>query len=148
MASRLAPTVTPDTAFFWDGLKEHTLLQAIARVNRTAENKNYGLVVDYWGVSEALQEAQPQVAPRRVAVHTHDGADRAVGPPFEQMPTMDTAVVGRHVDRARPRRVDAPLLPLLGTRTCRSAHAGIALMTGSAVARSPRAHRPLTRRSR
>ena len=26
MASRLAPTVTPDTAFFWDGLKEHRLL--------------------------------------------------------------------------------------------------------------------------
>ena len=26
MASRLAPTITPDTAFFWDGLKEHKLL--------------------------------------------------------------------------------------------------------------------------
>lgn len=39
------------------GLKEHTLLQAIARVNRRADGKDYGLVVDYWGVSEALQEA-------------------------------------------------------------------------------------------
>ena len=38
-------------------LKEHTLLQAIARVNRTAEAKSYGLVVDYWGVSQSLQEA-------------------------------------------------------------------------------------------
>jgi type I restriction enzyme R subunit len=38
-------------------LKEHTLFQAIARVNRPAELKTYGLVVDYWGVSEALQEA-------------------------------------------------------------------------------------------
>ena len=36
-------------------LKEHTLLQAIARVNRTYPKKNYGLVVDYWGVSEELQ---------------------------------------------------------------------------------------------
>lgn len=38
-------------------LKEHTLLQAIARVNRTAEKKDYGLVVDYWGISKDLQEA-------------------------------------------------------------------------------------------
>ena len=39
-------------------LKEHTLLQAIARVNRPlGEEKTYGLVVDYWGVSEKLQEA-------------------------------------------------------------------------------------------
>jgi len=38
-------------------LKEHTLLQAIARVNRTADKKTYGLVVDYWGVSAELQDA-------------------------------------------------------------------------------------------
>ena len=38
-------------------LKEHTLLQAIARVNRTAEKKDYGLVVDYWGISRDLQAA-------------------------------------------------------------------------------------------
>ncbi|MGK7930979.1 MAG: type I restriction endonuclease subunit R [Microcystaceae cyanobacterium] len=31
-------------------MKEHELLQAIARVNRTAHNKDYGLVVDYYGV--------------------------------------------------------------------------------------------------
>lgn len=48
------------------GLREHTLLQAIARVNRPctiarvdgAESaKEYGLVVDYWGVSQELDEA-------------------------------------------------------------------------------------------
>jgi type I restriction enzyme R subunit len=38
-------------------LKEHNLLQAVARVNRTADKKNYGLIVDYWGVSRDLQEA-------------------------------------------------------------------------------------------
>ncbi|MGB8952293.1 MAG: type I restriction endonuclease subunit R [Candidatus Aminicenantales bacterium] len=38
-------------------LKEHTLLQAIARVNRTADKKDYGLVVDYWGISRDLQQA-------------------------------------------------------------------------------------------
>ena len=38
-------------------LKEHTLLQAIARVNRTYERKQFGLVIDYWGVSAELQDA-------------------------------------------------------------------------------------------
>lgn len=38
-------------------LKEHTLLQAIARVNRTYKHKKYGLVVDYWGISADLQAA-------------------------------------------------------------------------------------------
>jgi type I restriction enzyme R subunit len=38
-------------------LKEHNLLQAIARVNRPANQKGYGLIVDYFGVSEFLKEA-------------------------------------------------------------------------------------------
>lgn len=39
------------------GPVEHDLLQTIARVNRTADGKTYGLIVDYWGVSEDLQAA-------------------------------------------------------------------------------------------
>lgn len=38
-------------------LKEHTLLQAIARVNRTLEGKNAGYIVDYHGVVEHLDHA-------------------------------------------------------------------------------------------
>ena len=46
-------------------LREHGLLQAVARVNRRFSHehdgvpteKNYGLVVDYHGVSQDLQEA-------------------------------------------------------------------------------------------
>lgn len=38
-------------------LREHTLLQAIARVNRTADKKAYGLVVDYWGDNRRITEA-------------------------------------------------------------------------------------------
>ena len=38
-------------------LKEHTLLQAIARTNRTYPRKNFGLVVDYVGVGRELAEA-------------------------------------------------------------------------------------------
>jgi type I restriction enzyme R subunit len=38
-------------------IKEAELLQAIARVNRTASGKNVGYVVDYYGVGEHLKEA-------------------------------------------------------------------------------------------
>lgn len=38
-------------------LREHTLLQAIARVNRTHDKKTYGLVVDYWGDNRRITEA-------------------------------------------------------------------------------------------
>lgn len=38
-------------------LKEHNLLQAIARVNRLFDEKNFGLIVDYYGVFDYLKEA-------------------------------------------------------------------------------------------
>ncbi|MDI9358337.1 MAG: HsdR family type I site-specific deoxyribonuclease [Phycisphaerales bacterium] len=38
-------------------LKEHTLLQAIARVNRVAPGKEYGLIIDYYGNLENLDKA-------------------------------------------------------------------------------------------
>jgi len=40
-------------------LKEHNLLQAIARVNRPMpeKDKTWGLIVDYWGVAKFLPEA-------------------------------------------------------------------------------------------
>ncbi|MGT2441231.1 type I restriction endonuclease subunit R [Ensifer adhaerens] len=38
-------------------LREHTLLQAIARVNRAADGKTYGLVVDYWGDNRRIADA-------------------------------------------------------------------------------------------
>lgn len=38
-------------------LKEHNLLQAMGRVNRKYYKKDYGLVVDYWGVANELQTA-------------------------------------------------------------------------------------------
>ena len=40
------------------GLREHTLLQAIARVNRIYDKaKTYGLIVDYSGITKDLQKA-------------------------------------------------------------------------------------------
>jgi type I restriction enzyme, R subunit len=38
-------------------LQGHTLLQAIARVNRIYEDKDYGYIIDYYGVLGALDEA-------------------------------------------------------------------------------------------
>ncbi|WP_066684533.1 type I restriction endonuclease subunit R [Christensenella intestinihominis] len=38
-------------------LRDHTLLQAIARVNRVYENKDFGLIVDYIGIFKKLNSA-------------------------------------------------------------------------------------------
>ena len=38
-------------------MKEHTLLQAIARVNRIYSGKDFGLIVDYWGLFGNLSSA-------------------------------------------------------------------------------------------
>ncbi len=66
-------------------LKEHTLLQAIARVNRPlGEEKTYGLVVDYWGVSVKLQEA--------LAVFSTTDVQGALTPNVHELPRLE----GRH----------------------------------------------------
>ncbi len=61
-------------------LKEHTLLQAIARVNRPADKKDYGLIVDYCGVSEALQEA--------LAVFSPSDVRGALTPKSDELPRL------------------------------------------------------------
>jgi type I restriction enzyme R subunit len=38
-------------------LKDHTIIQAVARVNRLHEAKDYGLLIDYRGVLKALDTA-------------------------------------------------------------------------------------------
>lgn len=38
-------------------LREHDLFQAITRVNRTKKDKNFGLIVDYFGVTKHLSDA-------------------------------------------------------------------------------------------
>ena len=43
--------------FLYKPLKEHRLLQAITRTNRPYPNKEFGLVIDYIGVAEYLEEA-------------------------------------------------------------------------------------------
>ena len=62
-------------------LKEHTLLQAIARVNRPhGDEKTYGLVVDYWGVSTDLQDA--------LAVFSTTDIQGALTPNVDELPRL------------------------------------------------------------
>ena len=64
-------------------LKEHTLLQAIARVNRPyGDEKTYGLVVDYWGVSAKLQEA--------LAIFSTTDVQGALAPNVDELPRLQT----------------------------------------------------------
>jgi type I restriction enzyme R subunit len=64
-------------------LREHTLLQAIARVNRIAdETKTYGLIVDYWGVSRNLQDALAIFNPADVA--------NALRPKNDELPRLES----------------------------------------------------------
>lgn len=48
-------------------LQEHTLLQAIARVNRTYAGKSRGFIVDYYGLSDYLTEALEMFSSEDVA---------------------------------------------------------------------------------
>jgi type I restriction enzyme, R subunit len=46
-----------NTMYLDKPMKGHTLMQAIARVNRVFKGKDGGLIVDYTGISEDLKEA-------------------------------------------------------------------------------------------
>ena len=48
------PTIS--TLYLDKILKEHTLMQTIARANRVAEGKFNGLIIDYIGIFKALQK--------------------------------------------------------------------------------------------
>ena len=64
-------------------LREHGLLQAIARVNRPCgEDKTYGLVVDYWGVSTRLQEA--------LAIFSATDILRTLAPMADELPRLES----------------------------------------------------------
>ena len=76
-------------------LREHTLLQAIARVNRPAERKTYGLVVDYWGITEALTEA--------LDIFTKEDVQGAMTPKTDELPRLQArhAAVLRFFSRVK-----------------------------------------------
>jgi type I restriction enzyme, R subunit len=63
-------------------LKEHNLLQAIARTNRTYDKKDYGLIVDYFGVSSFLEKA--------LAIFTKQDIQGALHPVDSEIPRLQT----------------------------------------------------------
>jgi hypothetical protein len=79
-------------------------------------------------IAEPLDDPVPQVRPGGVAVDADDRAERTRrrgGTAFEHVPAVRRAVVRRHVEHARPRGIDAPSLPVVGTRECRHAHRAV-----------------------
>lgn len=63
---------TLSTLYLDKPLKAHTLMQAIARANRIAEEKNNGLIVDYCGILKNLRKALATFA-------GHQGSDPVDG---------------------------------------------------------------------
>lgn len=62
-------------------LMDHGLLQAIARVNRTASGKTRGYIVDYYGLADYLKEA--------LAVFGSDDVKGALIPLKEELPKLE-----------------------------------------------------------
>ena len=56
-------------------LQEHNLLQAIARVNRVYKGKDFGLVVDYWGIFRKLRAAVDLYDDAESSMNSFDQAD-------------------------------------------------------------------------
>ncbi len=76
-------------------LTDHTLLQAIARVNRTHEGKSRGFIVDYYGLSDYLTEALEMFSSEDVA-----GALKSIKDELPTLKARHTRVMGyfRDVD--------------------------------------------------
>ena len=62
-------------------LLDHSLLQAIARVNRTATGKNRGFIVDYYGLADYLKEA--------LKVFSSEDVKGALVPINEELPRLE-----------------------------------------------------------
>ena len=56
-------------------LQEHNLLQAIARVNRVYKGKDFGLIVDYWGIFKKLRAAVDLYDDAESSMNAYDQAD-------------------------------------------------------------------------
>ncbi|MEW6183583.1 MAG: HsdR family type I site-specific deoxyribonuclease [Bacillota bacterium] len=56
-------------------MKEHSLLQAIARVNRVYPGKDFGLIVDYWGIFSKLNTAVDMYSDEKSGMDGYDPAD-------------------------------------------------------------------------
>jgi type I restriction enzyme R subunit len=68
-------------------MRDHTLMQTITRVNRVAENKDNGLIVDYIGIFKNLQTALANYAS-----DNNDGVDYPAQDKAELVSLIDEAI--------------------------------------------------------
>lgn len=75
--------------------KEHNLLQAIARVNRLADAKDFGFIMDYYGVLQKLGEAMdiyralPEFSPEELSGTVTDVAEEIASLPQKHSELWD-----------------------------------------------------------
>nr|MCR5422394.1 HsdR family type I site-specific deoxyribonuclease [Bacilli bacterium] len=67
-----------DVMYFFKKMKEHNLMQAIARVNRVFPGKDSGLIVDYIGLNDNLNEALDKYTARDKEFNLKDIQDVAL----------------------------------------------------------------------
>lgn len=75
-------------------LRDHTLLQAIARVNRVYENKDFGLIVDYIGIFKKLNSALDLYSDEKSGMDGFDSAD--IGAAISAVSEQQTRLVESH----------------------------------------------------
>ena len=107
-------------------IQEAELLQAIARVNRTAPKKDYGLVVDYYGVSAQLTQALTAYANAdgKILDPDVDGALRPLTTEIEKLEPQRERIrqlfVQRGIDPAATEEVIESCVQLLGDERLRA----------------------------
>ncbi len=72
-------------------LREHSLLQAIARTNRVARGKSRGYVVDYIGLANHLTDALSLYAASDELQELHDGMQNI----SSELPVLEEAMPAR-----------------------------------------------------
>lgn len=87
-------------------LREHALLQAITRVNRTAANKQRGFIVDYYGLSDYLTEALDMFSTEDIAGTLKDLKDE-----IPKLKATHTRVM-KHFRQVDKNDIDACILVL------------------------------------
>ncbi|MBI4625292.1 MAG: type I restriction endonuclease subunit R, partial [Verrucomicrobia bacterium] len=123
-------------------LKEHTLLQAIARVNRLHPGKDFGYAIDYYGVIEELHDALDLYSSLAGQFDAEDlaGALTDIGEELKQLPAAHDAVWDLFRDIANKQDDEAYVLALEDplkreefytrfSRFCRLLKAGLSTLT-------------------
>ncbi len=72
------------TMYIYKPMREHNLMQAIARVNRVYEDKAGGLVVDYIGIAKALKDAMSEFTVRDRKNFSNPDIRELIYPKFQE----------------------------------------------------------------